>query len=83
MEFERNKKYKNAIELLEHTININPNSDELYHGLGDIYRLNNQLKLAIETFRKGLKVAEKNSHQALKNLFEEHIKETLKMLENK
>ena len=81
MDYGVKNNYKNAIEILEYAIKLNPKSDELYHGLGDYYRENNQFELALETFKKGLVVAGENSNQALIDLFKEHIEETQKMME--
>lgn len=83
MEFEARDNFNEAIKILKYAIKTNPNSDELFHGLGDYYRENNQLELALETYEKGMKVAEENSNQALIDLFKEHIEETQKMMKKK
>ena len=83
MDFFEKKKLNQAIETLKYAIKTNPKSDELFHGLGDYYRANNQYELALETYKKGMKVAEENSNQALIDLFKEHIAETLKMMKKK
>ena len=83
MDFFEKKKLNKAIEILKYAIKANPKSGELFHGLGDYYRVNNQHELALEAYRKGMKIAEENSHQALMDLFKEHIEETLKMMKKK
>jgi Tfp pilus assembly protein PilF len=83
MDYGAKKNYRYAIDILKYAIKINPKSDELYHGLGDYYRENNQFELALETFKKGFVVTEANSNQALKDLFKEHIEETQKIMEKK
>jgi hypothetical protein len=83
MDFFERKNINEAIEILKYAMKINPESGELFHGLGDYYRVNNQYELALETYKKGMKVAEKNSNQALIDLFKEHIEETQKMMKKK
>ncbi len=83
MDFFERKNIDEAIEILKYAIKTNPKSDELFHGLGDYYRVNNQYELSLEAYKKGIKVAEENSHQALIDLFKEHIEETQKMMKKK
>jgi predicted alpha/beta superfamily hydrolase len=83
MDFFERKNINEAIEILKYAIKTNPKSDELFHGLGDYYRANNQYELALEAYKKGIKLAEENSNQALMDLFKEHIEETLKMMKKK
>ena len=83
MDFFEKKDVNEAIEILKYAIKTNPESGELFHGLGDYYRVNNQHELALEAYKKGTKIAEENSNQALIDLFKEHIEETLKMMKKK
>ena len=82
LDFERKGNYPAAIEVVKYIIRNNPESADLYHGLGDMYRNSDQYELAMETFKKGLTLAEKNSNQDMIDLFKQHIVE-LKQLMNK
>jgi len=52
LDFERKGNFPAAIEVVKYIIKNNPESADLYHGLGDIYRKSDQYELAMETFKK-------------------------------
>ena len=82
-DFQRKQDYEKSNEILKYGLKINPGSCYFLHELGDNYVSDNQLELALETYKKGIKVAEENSDQELKHLFYEHIVLTQEMIKKK
>lgn len=77
----RQKNYGQAIRVFRLNVEKFPKSEETYHQLGDVYRDNGQLEIAIKTWEKGIEVAEKNSNQPLINTLLGHSEDTKKQLE--
>jgi tetratricopeptide (TPR) repeat protein len=79
----RQKNYEQAIRVFKLNVEKFPKSEETYHQLGDVYRDNGQLEIAIKTWEKGIEVAEENSNQPLINTLLQHIEDIKKELEKK
>jgi len=56
-------KFNDAIEILKKGIAIYDDNDEFMFYLGEIYRLDNQLNLAIENFNKAIKLSKINGEE--------------------
>jgi predicted alpha/beta superfamily hydrolase len=74
----RKDNYKEAIKIFKFRTEKYPKSGEAYHQLGDVYRDSDQVDLAIEMWKIGIKIAEKNSNIHLKKLLLQHIKDAKK-----
>jgi len=79
----RQDNYEQAIRVFKLNAGKFPESGENYHQLGDAYRDNGQLEVALKTWKNGIKVAEDNSNQPLINTLLQHIEDTKKDLEKK
>ena len=58
----QNDKVRDAIEILKLGITIYPESASAYQALGIGYHMDGQMELAIETFKKVLKIDSSNMH---------------------
>lgn len=79
----RQDNYKEAIRVFKLRVETFPQLEEAYHQLGDVYRDNGQLELAVETWKKGIEVAKENSNQPLIDTLLQHIEDAKKKLKKK
>lgn len=70
---------KLAIELFEYNVKSYPNSANVYDSLGEGYETNNQLKLALENYKKAVELGEKNSDPNLP-VYKTHINRVKKKM---
>ncbi len=76
------KKFKEAIEMFQFHIQINPDAPYSYTGLGRAYEADGQLELAKEKFKKAYEMAKEQGTSDLSRYLD-HIERIQKQLNTK